>query len=67
MYSVLFQLMFVHQIYFYMVHSGQMLKAGYIKMRFEGDDTKNFFVGFTILIDAYKSKKWKIYNYVVKW
>lgn len=45
-----------------------MLKAGCIKMGLEGEDDteKKTFVGLTILIDAYKSTKWKIYNYVLK-
>lgn len=45
-----------------------MLKASYIKMRLEGEDDtkKKTSDGLTILIDAYKSKKWKIYNYIVK-
>lgn len=44
-----------------------MLKASYIKMQLEEDDTKKKTSdGLTILIDAYKSKKWKIYNYIVK-
>lgn len=38
-----------------------MLKAGYIKMWLEGEDhtEKKIFVRLAILIDAYKSKKWK--------